>query len=254
MKKEKPQVLLEHHLKKLRLPSFLQRYRELAQASAQENLDYAAYLLKLCEIELLERERKAAERRLKSAKFPVLKTIDQFDFNAQPTINEALVRELGRGEYILQKENILLLGNPGTGKTHIATALGFSACQRGHRVRFFTATSLVTQLLEHREDKQLLRLKKQIEKLDLLIIDELGYVPFNKTGAELLFDVVSQAYERQSIILTSNLPFENWTEVMGNERLTGALLDRLTHRVHILEANGESFRLKHAKQRKAKRK
>ena len=144
---------------------------------------------------------------------------------------------------------MLLVGNPGTGKTHLATALGFAACTAGRRVRFTTTTALVTLLLEMRENRLLQRFHKQLERLDLLILDELGYVPFTKAGAELLFDVVARAYERSSLIVTTNLPFENWTEVLGSERLTGAMLDRLTHRVHILEANGESYRLADAKRR-----
>jgi len=215
-----------------------------------DRADYPTYLLRLCERELLDRERRAAERRLKAARFPVVKTIDSFDFKAQPSLNEALVRELLRGEYIDAKENVLLMGSSGTGKSHLAVALGFAACAQGRKVRFVTVTGLVTDLLEKREDKQLKRLLAQLEMYDLLILDELGYVPFSKAGAELLFDVVGRAYERQSLIVTTNLPFENWVEVMGNERLTGAMLDRLTHRVHILEANGESYRLKEAKQRR----
>jgi len=145
--------------------------------------------------------------------------------------------------------SVLLLGEHYAGKTHLATALGHSACAQGRRVRFFSVTGLVTQLLEAREDRQLERLFKRLEKLQLLLLDEFGYVPFSKAGAELLFEVVSRAYERQSIILTTNLPFEHWTEILGNERLTGALLDRITHRVHIIEANGESYRLRDAKKR-----
>ena len=140
-------------------------------------------------------------------------------------------------------------GNSGTGKTHLATALAFTACQQGRRARFVTVTGLVTQLLERREQKELERFHRQLEPLDLLVLDELGYVPCSKAGAELLFEVVSRAYERTSLIVTTNLPFESWTEIMGSERLTGALLDRLTHRIHILEANGESYRLKESKQR-----
>ena len=157
------------------------------------------------------------------------------------------------GDYIDQRENILFVGNPGTGKTHLATALGHAACSQGKRVRFFTVTGLVTQLLEVREDRQLQRFLTRLERHHLLILDEFGYVPFAKAGAELLFDVISRAYERQSLILTTNLPFENWTDILGNVRLTGALLDRLTHRMHLIEANGESYRLSEAKKRKRKR-
>ena len=145
------------------------------------------------------------------------------------------------------------MGNPGTGKSHLATALGQAACMQGKRVRFFSVTGLVTQLLESREDRQLERFLKRLEKQHLIILDEFGYVPFSKAGAELLYEVVSRAYERTSLILTTNLPFENWTEVLGNQRLTGALIDRITHRVHIIEANGESYRLRDAR-RRAKRK
>ncbi|MEO8614847.1 MAG: IS21-like element helper ATPase IstB [Luteolibacter sp.] len=244
-----PQVLLEHHLKALKLPTFLREYKSVAASSATDQADYATYLLRLTERELIERERKAAERRLKEAAFPVVKTIDTFQFAACPSINEALVRLLIRGDYIAQKENVLLVGNPGTGKSHLACALGFAACADGRRVRFTSVSALVTHLLEMREQRGLQRVYKQLDRLDVLILDELGYVPFSKAGAELLFDVVSRAYERTSLIVTTNLPFENWTEVLGSERLTGALLDRLTHRVHILEANGESFRLADAKKR-----
>ena len=249
MSKEPSTLLLEHHLKVLKLPTFGRDYAGVAVVAAQERCDYPTYLLRLAERELIERERKAAERRIKDAKFPVIKTIESFDFEAQPSINPPMVRQLLAGDYIANKENVLLVGNPGTGKSHLATALGYAACAQGRRVRFTTTSGLVTQLLEAREERTLQRLFKQMERTELLILDELGYVPFSKAGAELLFDVVSRAYERTSVIITTNLPFENWTEVLGSERLTGAMLDRLTHRVHILEANGESYRLKHAKAR-----
>ena len=249
----KSSVLLEHYLKQLKLPTMLSEYAKIAAVCQQDRADYQTFLLRLAERETIDRERRSAERRVKSAGFPVIKTLDTFDFAAQPSINQALVRELLRGEYIDQRENVLLVGNSGTGKTHLATALAFTACHHGRRVRFFSATSLVTLLLERREDRQLERFHKQLERLHLIVLDELGYVPFSKAGAELLFEVASRAYERTSLIVTTNLPFESWIEVMGNERLTGALLDRLTHRVHILEANGESYRLRDAKNRLKKR-
>ena len=181
-----------------------------------------------------------------SKTFPVIKTIDTYDFKAQSSINEPLVKELLRGEYIDKRENVLLIGNPGTGKTHLACALAFSACARGRKVRFHTATDLVTQLVECREERKLQRLHKQLQRIHLLLIDEMGYVPFSKTAAELLFEIISRAYEHHSVMLTTNLAFEQWTEVFGSERLTGALLDRLTHRCHIIEANGQSYRLRQA--------
>ena len=181
------------------------------------------------------------------------KTLETFDFKAQPSLNKVLITELMLGEYIDKRENILLVGNSGTGKTHVAVALGIAACGRGRRVRFYRVTELITQLLEAHEERVLLRLKAQLAKIDLLILDELGYVPASKVGSELLFDVISTAYERNSVIVTTNLPFENWTEVLGSERLTGATLDRLTHRCHILEAGGESYRLRDAKTRQTKR-
>lgn len=249
MSEGKATVLLEHYLKQLKLPSFLREFEKLAAVCGQERADYQTYLLRLAEAESADRERRAAERRVKAARFPVIKTLDSFDFAAQPSINQALVRELVRGEYLDRRENVLFIGNSGTGKTHLATALALAACGQGRSVRFFTATGLVTQLLERREDRELERFHKQLERLELIVLDELGYVPFSKTGAELLFDVVGRAYERTSLMLTTNLPFEEWIEIMGSERLTGALLDRLTHRVHIVEANGPSYRLGEAKRR-----
>jgi DNA replication protein DnaC len=245
--KDKSTVLLEHYLKQLRLPTMLREYAPLAVVCREDRSDFPTYLLRLTERELLDREKRAAERRVKEAGFPVVKTIDTFDFRALPSINEPLLRELMRGEYIDKRENVLLIGNSGTGKTHLACALAFAACAQGRKVRFHTVSGLVTELLECREERRLQRLHKQLERFHLLVLDELGYVPFSRTGAELLFEVVSRAYEHHSLIVTTNLPFEEWAEVMGSERLTGALLDRLTHRCHILEANGESYRLRQAK-------
>lgn len=243
-------VLLQHHLKALKLPTMLAESPKIAARCAQDNVDHLGFLLQLCELELLDREKRAAERRLKAARFPTHKTLENFDFSAQPSLNRALVSELTRCLWIEQRENVLLVGNSGTGKTHVATALAVEACSRGKRVRFFRVTELITQLMEAREERELGRFKKQLTRLDLLVLDELGYVPASKLGAELLFDVISTAYERTSLIVTTNLPFENWLEVLGSERLTGATLDRLTHRCHILECNGQSYRLADAKRRR----
>jgi DNA replication protein DnaC len=249
---EKPQLLLKHHLKQLKLPTFLAEYEKQAHECAQVGVDHVRYLLRLAELELIERERRMVDRRIRAAKFPVVKGLDSFDFTAIPSLNKMLVMELARGEYILRRENIIALGNSGTGKSHVALALGLAACQRGMAVGFTTAAGLVHQLMEARDEKRLMRLQAQLAAYKLLIVDELGYVPLSPTGAELLFEVFSQRYERGSIIVTSNLPFEEWTSVFGSERLTGALLDRLTHHVHILELNGDSYRLKQSKSRRRK--
>jgi len=247
--KNKTMVLLQHYLKKLKLPTMLREYMAIATVCQKDRSDFPIYLLRLAERELLDREKRAAERRIKDANFPVIKTIDTYDFSAQPSINEQLIRELLRGEYLDKRENVLLVGNPGTGKTHLVCALAFSACAQGRIARFYTAMDLVTQLLECREEKRLQRFQKQLQRLHLLVVDELGYVPFSKAGAELLFEVISRAYEHHSLMVTTNLAFVEWTEIFGSERLTGALLDRLTHRCHILEANGESYRLRQARKR-----
>jgi DNA replication protein DnaC len=247
---ETPQVLLTHYLKTLKLPTFLREYNKIAKLCAAERLDYEGFLLRLSEQELIDRQRRMVERRIKQAKFPTLKSLDSFDFTAIPSLNKKRVMELSRCEFVDKKENVITLGNSGTGKTHIATGLGLAACQKGISVLFTTAASLANELMEAKDERRLLRLQKQISRNKLLIIDELGFVPLSKTGAELLFEIFSQRYEQGSTIITSNLPFDEWTEIFGSERLTGALLDRITHHVQILEMNGESYRLKQSKKKK----
>ena len=238
-----PQVLLAHHLKQLRLPTVLREYDKVARECARDGVDHPRYLLRLIELELIDRERRLVERRIRQARFPTAKSLDSFVFTAIPSLNKMLVLELARCEYILRRENIIALGNSGTGKTHVALSLGLAACQKGFSVAFTTAAGLVHQLMEARDERRLVKLQRDLQAVKLLIIDELGYVPLSQVGAELLFEVFSQRYEHGSTIVTSNLPFEEWTSVLGSERLTGALLDRLTHHVHILSMNGESYRL-----------
>ena len=246
---ETPQVLLKHHLKKLKLPTFLQEHDKVARQCAAEGVDHVRYLLRLAELELIERERRLVERRIKAARFSAVKSLDSFDFRVIPSLNKTLVLELARSEYVERSENIVALGPSGTGKTHIALGLGLAACQKGLSVGFTTAAALVHELMEARDERRLLRFQKQLARYHLLIVDELGFVPLSKTGAELLFEVFSQRYERGAILVTSNLPFDEWTEIFASERLTGALLDRLTHHVNILEMNGDSYRLKQSRTR-----
>ena len=201
------------------------------------------------ELELIDRERRMVERRIKAAKFPVAKSLDSFDFKAIPALNKAQVLELARCEWIERRENVIALGPSGTGKTHVALGLGLAARQRGLSTGFTTAATLVHELMEARDECRLPRLQKQMVAGTLLIIDELGFVPPSKTGAELLFELISQRYERGATLITSNLPFDEWTGTFGSERLTGALLDRLTHHVNILEMNGDSYRLSQSRAR-----
>ncbi len=247
-----PAVLLAHHLKELRLPTCLREYERLARQCATEGVDHVRYLLRLVELELIDRERRLVERRIKAARFPVAKSLDAFDFLSIPSVNKPLVMDLARGGFIDRHENVIAVGNSGTGKTHIALGLGLAACQRGYAVLWKSAAALVNELIEARDEKHLLRFQKQLAKVQLLIIDELGFVPLTKTGAELLFEVFSQRHERGSTLVTSNLPFDEWTEVFGSQRLTGALLDRITHHVHLVTCNGDSYRLADAKRRRAR--
>ena len=247
-----PQILLNHRLKSLRLPTVLREYGKLAKQAAAEGLDHVQFLARLIELEMIDRERRMIERRIKAAKFPAVKSLDSFDFKAIPALNKMQVLELARCEWIERRENVIALGPSGTGKTHIALGLGLSACQKGLSVGFVTAAALVHELMEARDERRLQRLQKQMVSHKLLIIDELGFVPLSKTGAELLFELISQRYERGATLITSNLPFDEWTETFGSERLTGALLDRLTHHVNILEMNGESYRLGQSKARQDK--
>lgn len=216
----------------------------MARDAATANEGYPEYLLRLTELEVAARSANALKARIKQAGFPVLKDFDTYDFSALAHLSKPKILELSRGEWVDQHANCCLVGNPGTGKTHLAIALGLAACRQGRRVRFFTAASLVTQLEEAQKAYQLDRFLGHLDKADLLICDELGYLSFSRTGAELLFQVFADRYERASLLVTSNLPFSDWGQVFQGERMTAALLDRLTHRCHIFEMNGESYRFR----------
>jgi DNA replication protein DnaC len=241
--------LLESYLHQLRLPTFVKNYRSFAADAAQNNLDYPRYLMALSEQEVKKREQNRLQKRIKAARFPVMKELADFDFSALPTLNKTLVLDMTRGEYLHKRESIVLIGNPGLGKTHLAIALALAACRQGHKVRFWTAAGLVNELLQAQDEHRLHRMIAAALKLDLVVLDELGFIPFSPTGSQALFTFCSELYERLSLLVTTNLKFADWVQVFGDERLTAALLDRLTHHAHLIELVGESFRFRQRMQR-----
>jgi DNA replication protein DnaC len=247
-------LLLRSNLKQLRLPTMGAEFEKLAREAGAAGEGYEQYLLRLTELEVAARSANAVQARIRAAGFPVAKDFDTFDFTAVPSLSKPKVLELARGDWLDQRTNACLLGSPGTGKTHLAIALGLAACRQGKRVRFLTAAALVTQLEEAQKRYQLDRVLAQLDRADLLICDELGYLSFSRAGAELLFQVFAERYERRSLLVTSNLAFSEWGQVFQGERMTAALLDRLTHRCHIFEMNGESFRFRESmKSKKGKK-
>lgn len=242
-------LLVKTYLKRLRLPAIARDLEKISAEATAAHLPYDRLLLSLLEQEVLMREQNTLRLRLRQAAFPVLKTFDTFDFSALPALPKAEVLRLAQGEYISQARNVGLFGNPGTGKTHLAIALGVSACRQGYRVRFFTAAGLVNLLREARAQHRLTHLERQLRKADLVILDEFGYVPFSREGADLLFGFCAERYERASLLITSNLEFQQWPEVLGDARLTAALVDRLIHRASIFTLVGESYRFRQAQAR-----
>lgn len=237
-------LLLESHLKTLRLATFREQYRQVAEDAAGNNLGYEQYLLALAEQEVAQRHINSQRQRIKAARFPILKELADFDFSAIPQLNKQRVLGLAHGEYITRAEPIILLGNPGLGKSHIATGLALAACRQCHRVRFYNAAALVNELILAQEQQRLPKLLAATLKQKLIVLDELGFIPFSTTGAQLMFQFCSTLHERVALIVTTNLKFADWTQVFGSEQLTAALLDRLTHKAHILEFIGESFRFR----------
>lgn len=246
-------VVLESYLKKLYLSTFLLHHEAYAAEAAQSNQSYSRFLLALAEQELLEREARRRQRRLKEAKIPVVKDLTSFDFDMIPQLNQQKIRQLLSGEYMQKAEPIILIGNPGLGKTHVATALAVAATQQMCRVRFFNAAALVNELLKAQEEGRVTPFINKMLKHHLIVIDELGFIPFSTMGAHLMFQLCSALYERVAIIVTTNLKFADWIQVFGDERLTVALLDRLTHKAHIIEFVGDSYRFRERQEQQGTR-
>jgi len=229
--------------KTLRLPAFRRDAGRLAVEAARQGLGHLVFLKQLLETEYSERIERRAARRIKEAGFPQIKTLESFDFSRAAHLPEALIRQLAEGRYIEAAEPVLCLGEPGTGKTHLAIALGVAAAQRGHSVRFVTVAQLATELVEARDARELGRVVARYNRAEVLILDELGYVPLSRVDAELLFRVLGERQERRPVIVTTNLPFGEWTQVFPDPRLCKAVVDRLTFRAHIIETGSESMRL-----------
>jgi len=239
--------LLNHALRELRLPVFLNEYEAAARQAGHENWNHPQYLEHLAQAEVQARQAKRIQRLLKQAAFPGPKELSDFNFAAVPSLNKSKVLELARTEFAERRENVILLGPPGVGKTHLAIAVGRECCRQGKKVRFHTAAGLVNLCTEAKDERRLLKLEAQVRKSDIVILDELGYLPFDRRGAEHLFQFFSNCYEQVSLVITTNLPFSEWPAVFADdERLTGALLDRLTHKSHILEIDEkeESYRFR----------
>lgn len=243
-------LILETHLKKLRLPNMLKHYHKLAAEAAQHNKTHEQYLLTLLEEEVRSREENTRTNRIRQAHFPTAKTLSQFDFASLPALNKPQVLRLAQGEYLEKAENIVLLGNSGTGKTHIATALGMEACAQGKKVLFHTAGELVNLLTEAQSQYRLSRVEHRLSQVDLLIVDELGYLTLAENGLKLLFSLLSKRHEKKSTMITTNLPFEQWGDIFGDPAMTVALVDRLAHYCYLLEMNGDSYRFKEGLRKK----
>ena len=238
------EAAIQQYAKQLRLPTLGGQFARLAGEAVKEQQSHLSYLEALLEAEVEERDRKAMARRIQEARFPSVKTLEEFDFPIAPHISAALLRNLSEGGYLARKEPIIFLGETGTGKTHLATGLAVAACRQRKRVRFTTAAEMVTELIEAQNQAELTRVRNRWTRYDLIVIDELGYVVMPDTAAELLFQVIAGRAERAAVIVTTNLPFSEWTTKFPNARLCKAMLDRLTDQAHIIETGDESYRFR----------
>ena len=236
-------VLMEN-LKILKLSAMNRDLESHLRQANQDKLGYDEFLLNLTEAEVLTRKENGYKRRLAEAKFPLMKPLETFDFGAAPALDARLIQELSGCEYVQKARNVIFLGKSGTGKTHLATSLGVEACKNGIRTRFVTGCGLANELIEARDGKALGRITKRYSRYGLLIIDELGYVPFSKEGAQLIFQILAERHERKPVIITTNMGFGDWTQIFGDANMTAALLDRVTHNAHVINCSWESYRLK----------
>jgi len=242
--KESTQILIKENLKALNLSHMSANIEHLVRQALESGAGFDEFLLSVTEYELQIRGENRLKRKLREAKFPLMKTFETFDYSAATGLDKRLFRELETGDYIKKHRNVIFLGKSGTGKTHLATALGICACREGIPTRFTTGCALANELIEAQNERSLSRAIQRYTRCGLLVLDELGYVPFSKEGAELLFQVLTQRHERGSVVITTNLGFADWTQVFGEPTLTAALLDRLTHKAHIINCTWESYRLK----------
>ena len=237
-------ALLNDNLKSLKLSTMIRNLQRHLRQAKQDKLDYDEFLLNLTEDEVLVRKENGRKRRLREAKFPLLKPLETFNFEAAPDLDARLIKELSSCEYVKKNRNIIFMGKSGTGKTHLATGLGMEACKQGVRTRFVTGCGLANELIEARDEKLLGRTVKRYAGYGLLIVDELGYVPFSTEGAQLIFQILAERHERKSVMITTNMGFGDWTQMFGDPSMTAALLDRITHKAHVINCSWESYRLK----------